>query len=531
MNVPFGAGDLPLLDTASVRALDAELIARGVPGLLLMENAGRSAAEHISRSLSRLSRVSREGTLRVGVLVGPGNNGGDGLVVARHLRLFSPGSDVTVLFLSPPDTLKGDAAVMLGAARAASVRFESAESIASLADFLCAQDCIVDALFGTGLTRPLQGLARSIVTLSNQQSVLRISLDIPSGINADTGAVVGPDGVAFCAHETITFAVSKPGLHTGPGRLHSGTVECAGLGVPLQERKPAARLSVFRPLGARSIAAHKGDAGHVFIVGGSDGMSGAALLSALGAHRAGAGKVTVASRSQETLSRCAIETMSLKLSSDLSECDRTLGSLFARADSVVIGPGLGRDDWAKAVTHWLLSRAEVPVVIDADALGFVTPRRDERKKIPWVLTPHPLEAAKMSGLPHPDRTRAGVINDDRLGYAKQLARHHGAVCVLKGAGTVVSDETEAWVHPYAEPALGIAGSGDVLSGIIAARLAERCEDDRSNVIDRVNQAVHAHGRAGQRVHAQRGSTRGALASEIADAVALEATGEGERKPG
>lgn len=504
--------DIPLLSRYAVRSIDEALIARGVPGVLLMENAGRGAAEGVARLLG--DRPSP----RVGLLVGPGNNGGDALVVARHLPLLVPGCAVAVMFLAPPEGLKGDAAVMLRALTAVEAERCLVDDATDLDAWMRARDCVVDGLFGTGLTRPLHGPAARLVTSANGCEALRVSLDLPSGIDADTGAVLGPDGVAFMAHHTFTFARSKPGLHTGPGLTHAGEVTVVGLGVPLP--KPDARvwLSAFRPPAPRGVSAHKGDAGHVFVVGGSAGTTGAALLSARGAHRAGAGLVTIASRAVDALSVQVTETMTLALPDDPSAVEGALSEVLTRASAIVVGPGLGRDAWARAVTRCVVEGAKVPVVVDADALGHLD-RQGTARGATRVLTPHPMEMARLMGVS--GARPAGQVNDDRLRFASDAARMHGAVTVLKGAGTVVTDGGEAWIHPYADPTLGVAGSGDVLTGVIAARLAERRE---ITAIEAVNEAVHAHGRAGERVHAERGAVRGALASEVADAVSAALEG-------
>lgn len=504
-----------LLTRDEVRAIDTTLVARGIPGVLLMENAGRGAAEAI------LQRMRARPPRDVAVLVGPGSNGGDGLVVARHLRLHLPDAAVVAWCVADPEALTGDAAVMRNAAVAAGVPLRTAAddpTAAALALGAC--DCIVDGLFGTGLSRPLAGAALTWVLAANaRKDALRVSLDVPSGVDADRGAVVG-DGAAFRADLTVTFAAHKAGLHTGPGRVLAGDVVLAPLGVPIPPS--VARSSCWLESAAprsppRRPDAHKGDAGRVLIVGGRRGMTGAAVLAARGAHRMGAGLVVVASTEPPTAAHLA-ETMVTTLPEGDTECAEQLRKLVHLADAVVLGPGLGRDDDAALIATTVLGACEAPLVVDADglwhlaALGLL-PAEGRA----WVLTPHPLEMSRLLG------TETAAVNDDRVESARRAAAMFNAWVVLKGPGTVLSDAESSWVMPYMAPALAVGGSGDVLAGAIAARLAERNSDGAIMVRTRLASAVHAHGRAGERIAAQRGASRGALATEIADllATALE----------
>ncbi len=500
-----------LLTRDEVRTIDSTLIARGVPGVLLMENAGRGAAEAILRR-------TRERPLRdVAVLVGPGNNGGDGLVVARHLRLHLPDVRVGAWCMVDPAELTGDAAVMRDAAAACGIPMRIATDdphAAALALGAC--DCIVDAVFGTGLSRPLSGAASTWVLAANaRMDALRVALDVPSGIDADRGAVVG-EGVAFRADLTVTFAAQKAGLHTGPGRVLAGEVVLATLGVPIPTSVAQSQCwleSAAPRTPPRRPDAHKGDAGTVLIVGGRQGMTGAAVLAARGAHRMGAGIVKVASTEAPSAPHLP-ETMVTTLPDDPGARAETLRAMMQRADAVVLGPGLGRDDDAALIAATVLGGCEAPLVIDADglwhlaALGLV-PAAGRA----WVLTPHPLEMARMLGV------EAGAVNDDRVGSARRAAAMFNAWVVLKGPGTVISDAEASWVMPYMTPTLAVGGSGDVLAGAIGARLAERNSDGPIMVRSRLASAVHAHGLAGERLATQRGASRGALATEIADLLA------------
>lgn len=484
----------PLLDRAQSRAVDRALADRGMQTALLMENAGRGAAEHVARVA-----IDR-GIAQVDIVCGPGNNGGDGLVVARHLALR--GLSVRVLALHDPSLWKGDAAIMLDAL------FASDPSVAVLrADEQRVEaPLVVDALFGTGLRSALDERAESIVASFADRTV--IALDIPSGIDADTGAPLGP---SVRASLTLTFGTSKPGLHTGEGRVHAGEVRVVSLGARAPIEGCSRWLVRDVRVEPRAIDAHKGTAGRVLILGGSRGTVGAGWLSALGAHRAGAGLVTFATRAGVVEPR-VIETMVLALS-DHNETDaHLLREQCARTDVVVVGPGLGRDDWARAMLDHTLASTRC-AVIDGDALTLLA-ARDRSLPCPRVvLTPHPLEAARLL-----HRASADEINVDRVSAARAIAQRYQSVCVLKGAGTVIAHpDGRVWVVDIAEPTLAIAGSGDVLAGVIAARLADR-ERDAIQWHEAAIEGVWAHARAGQRVRARRRAVRGALAHELADEV-------------
>ncbi len=511
MSIDDGLAHERLLTCDEVRSIDKALMALGVPGVLLMENAGRGAAEAI------LQRTRERPLRNVAVLVGPGNNGGDGLVVARHLRLHLPDATIVAWCVGDPAALTGDAAVMRGAASACGIAMRvAADDAHAAARALGDCDCIVDGLFGTGLSRALTGAAATWVLAANaREDVLRVALDVPSGVDAERGAVVG-DGAAFRADVTVTFAAQKVGLHTGPGRVLAGEVVLATLGVPVPRwvaRSKCWLESTAPRTPPRRPDAHKGDAGRVLVIGGRLGMTGAAVLAARGAHRMGAGLVKVATTDAATAAHLA-ETMVTTLPGEAEACAELLRELVQKADAVVLGPGLGRDETAAWIVETVLRSCEVPLVIDADglwhlgALGQVAAAGRA-----WVLTPHPLEMSRLLGVD------TKTINDDRVASARRAAAMFNAWVVLKGPGTVISDAESSWVMPYMTPTLGVGGTGDVLAGALAARLAERNGDGPRMVRSRLASAVHAHGRAGERIAALRGASRGVLASEIADLLA------------
>jgi NAD(P)H-hydrate epimerase len=376
-------------------------------------------------------------------------------------------------------------------------------------------DLVIDALFGTGLSRPLAGSALAAVHTANLRAdrPLAVALDIPSGLDADTGAALGDEEAVFRATHTLTFAFGKPGLHTGFGVVACGDVTTVGIGARIDAFDASAvRVELVRraALAARRVDAHKGDNGRVLVIGGSAGTTGAALLTARGAHRAGAGLVTIASRSADTIEPRVLETMTFAVDGDASTAAVALRDSVARADAVCVGPGLGRDEWGRAMVQLALEQS-ARVVIDADGLTLLASMVLAATERVRVLTPHPLEMARLLGRPD-----AASVNADRVSAARDCAKRYQAIVVLKGAGSVIADANgRIAIVGCAEPALGVAGSGDVLAGVISARLAERGD---GAAFERVVEAVVAHGRAGESVRRAGGGTRGALAGEIADAV-------------
>ena len=485
-----------------MRELDRDAVARlGVASVVLMENAGLGAT---------LALVERFGD-RIGHVVvacGPGQNGGDGWVVARQLALR--GVEVVAVLIGDEARVKGDAAVNLAAARAGGIPV--AVGTAALEAELGRATLAVDALYGTGLDRPLGGEDARAVELLNASGVPVVALDLPSGIDADTGSVLG---TAVHAALTLTFAAHKRGLHQHPGVDRAGEVVLVSIGVEgpsdaaayLVDRADVAALVPPRPRDA-----HKGTAGHVLVVAGSPGHTGAALLCALGAARAGAGLVTIAAREAARIALDAkvLETMTAALPEVGLPAEAL--ALAAGKDAAVIGPGAGTDDRARDVLNVLAEKLPVPTVLDADALTALADELARLRRAPAarVLTPHPAEAARLLG------TTTAEVQRDRFVSAGRLALESGHVVILKGARTVVATpEGTLFVVRAGTPALASGGTGDVLAGIVGALLA---------VIPARDAAI-----AGAMLHAVAGelaarSDRGLLAHDVADQVpaALEA---------
>jgi len=486
MHDPSGAVASPaaIYIAEQVRGLDRFAIEKcGIPGYELMTRAGHATLN----ALKALWPAARSIT----VLCGPGNNGGDGYVVARVARAQS--MRVTVVALGDPRALTGDAARACADFVAAGGGWEpwSAAALDS--------DVIVDALFGIGLTRDVSGEAAVMIEAANASGRPIVAADIPSGLQSDTGAVLG---VAVRATVTVTFIGRKLGCHVGAGLDQAGRLVLEQLDVPADAyvgTEPVARLlgddTTLLALPRRPRAMHKGANGHVLVIGGGPGMPGAVRLAGEAALRAGAGLVTVAVHPENTgvvAARPELMCVAARSAADLA-------GVLERATIVAIGPGLGQGAWAQKLLDAAL-RSGLPTVVDADALNLLALSPGARDN--WVLTPHPGEAARLLG------STSVLVQSDRLRAARELQARFGGHVVLKGAGSIVQSRAEApWICDRGNPGMAAAGMGDVLTGVIAG-IAAQCGD------------LGLAARAGVFVHAQagdlaaRGGERGLLASDV-----------------
>ncbi|QJA06463.1 NAD(P)H-hydrate dehydratase [Thermosulfurimonas marina] len=506
-----------LVYAAEMQALDRFTIQEvGVPAEVLMENAGRGVAEIL---LSRFPEEARRGTL---ILCGPGNNGGDGLVVARHLH--QRGLPVKVLLLAPEEKYRGEAGINLRVARYAGIpllRAQDEATLEALAPEILGAPLLVDALFGTGLSREVSGVFARAIELMNQAPAPVVAVDMPSGLSADTGR---PLGVAVRATLTATMALPKVGQVIYPGREYVGELRVVDIGMPprvIEERAPA-RFYLTRKWAAgclkgRPPESHKGTFGHLLVLAGSRGKSGAAVLCARGALRAGVGLVTLVSAAslQPLLASYLPEALTWGLSPETPEGELSpecAGEILSRAErmrAAVLGPGFGLSEAAGQLARRLARELPVPTVLDADALTALSGRLEELKeaRAPRVLTPHPGEMARLLGLPKEE------IQARRLEIAREAARKSHQVVVLKGAATVVAapDGREA-VNSAGNPGLAQGGTGDVLSGLLGALLAQGYEPFEAACL-----AVYLHGAAGDLL-SRRVGPFGFTASEVADAL-------------
>jgi len=466
-----------VLTTSQMRDADRRTIDDlGVPSLVLMEHAGRQVVSALESHWPSLP-----GAGRVAVVCGKGNNGGDGFVTARLLA--ARGATVHACLAAPAAEIGGDAGLNLSALRPAGV---PVVDVASPSAWEAAQaelggcDLIVDALFGTGLTRPLAGHWSSIVCDLNASGVPVAAIDLPSGLSADTPEVIGE---AVAADLTVTLGAPKLPLLLDPAAARGGTVVVADIGIPaaVVDALAGPRVTVITRAWAREQVprrrrdTHKGDYGRVLVAAGSTGKTGAAGLAALGALRSGAGLVTVATprACQPTVAALAPEYMTLGLDDDDEGRvgAEAAGVLLAeRCDVLAVGPGLGRSPGVDRFVRELVDCATVPLVLDADALnafaGDPAGLRGHPDR-PLVITPHAGEMGRLVGRP------AGQVAAHRLEAARELAAAQGIFVVLKGARTLVATPAGAvWINVTGNPGMATGGVGDVLTGVLAAWMAQ-----------------------------------------------------------
>ena len=468
-----------------VRELDRIAIEEyKIPSFGLMQYAGESVFKVIQQLWPS--------TQKVVVLAGTGNNGGDGYVIAGLARAAN--LHALVLQVGDHSTLGGDAKLSHDA-----YVNNGGECSVFTGELLPKCDVIVDALLGTGLTRPVTGEYASAIDCINGSQVPVVSADIPSGLDANTGQ---PLGSAVIAAATATFVGMKLGLLTGLGRRYSGKLYFNDLQVPskVYQSVTAACHSIdldefHALLGERNADAHKGDFGHVLIIGGNQGMAGSVMLAAEAAARSGSGLVSVATIPAHA--NMAVHTCREIMVHGVEDISG-LKPLLERATVVAIGPGLGQDQWAKNIFSHILE-LDLPLVIDADALNLLA--QDPMRKTSWILTPHPGEAARLL------HTTTRDAQHQRLASVQTLQQQYQGVCVLKGSGTLVACENEVSLCTAGNPGMASAGMGDVLTGIISALLAQGF-------------ASYNAARFGVQLHAQsadivaQDGMRGMLASEL-----------------
>ena len=477
----------------AVQAHERELFAGGVDAYGLMERAGEAAFDELRRRWPEARRLA--------VLVGPGQNGGDGLVIARLAH--RAGCEVSLLGWQQPE-FHGSAAHAWAALCEAMPAVEVAVSPDAVIEAIEKAEVVVDALFGIGLSRPIGGAAAELLERIGASLAARdegpgvLAVDLPSGVNADTGAC---DPLTLSADLTVTFLAIKPGLTTGPALATCGERVLADLGYPLADgTEGLALLQGGLRLAPRPRDGHKGSFGTVLVVAGNRGMPGAARLAAEAALRSGAGKVIVATHPAHA---ATLNIGRPELIVHGVETARDLLRLAGEASAAVIGPGLGRDGWA--VEAWRALRdCPLPLVVDADALRLLGPQSFEERDA--VVTPHPGEAAMML------ECGAAEISADRVGSARTLAERFGCAVALKGAGTVLVDGSEVAVCQRGTPALATAGSGDVLAGVLGALLGMGMER-----FEAMEAAVCMHAMAGE-IEAARHGDWGLAAAELCDAI-------------
>jgi ADP-dependent NAD(P)H-hydrate dehydratase / NAD(P)H-hydrate epimerase len=494
----------PLLDAPRMRAVDRWAIERqGVPSLDLMERAG----EGVVRCLELLAPDGP-----VAVVCGKGNNGGDGFVAARLLR--RAGREVQVICSSAPEELSGDARVNFDRLPGDAALLLSDPSAR---ESIRRAGAIVDALLGTGFEGAPRGPVAEAIEAINEAGARVVSVDVPSGVDASTGEVAG---AAVLAERTATFHTAKPGLWVHPGKHHAGETLVIGIGIPrgapLETDTGLIGPGVLAALSVRGATSTKFTSGHVVVVGGSRGLMGAPAMASLACLRAGAGYVTAClPRSlAEILDVQLMEVMTL----GLEEQDGSLApdgierasAALGRAHALVLGPGLGRAPGAAALARALAGRAPVALVLDADGLNAHAGHLGDLavRDAPTVLTPHAGELGRLLGLDSQEIERA------RLRHVRLAAQQSGAVVLLKGDDTLVAaPDGRVAVNPGASPALATAGTGDVLSGTIAALLAQGLDPFVAAAC-----GAHLHAAAGREAARRQGSAEGVIATDVIAAL-------------
>lgn len=487
----------------------------GIPGRVLMENAGRGATAFF------LEAIYRHHPGPVGVIAGRGNNGGDGFVMARYLH--QKGIRVTVFLLSQKDRLTGDAAANLDLLDAMGVPVkEMADRQAFDTQYgpMRHQHTWIDAILGTGLRSDVRGLFRTAIDFINQQNRPVFAVDIPSGLNADSGQVCG---TCIQAAATATFGFAKLGHLCYPGRALTGRLKVIEIGIPPHVaaavgcRQHLIVPDALKPhFPRRSATAHKGHTGHLLVLAGSPGKTGAAAMATTSALRVGAGLVTlgIPQSLNPVLESQVTEAMTVPLAeSDQGALDESafeaLQALLEGKRCLAVGPGIGTDPSTGRLLSRLIQASPVPLIIDADALNLIAkdPTILAKRRSSMVLTPHPGEMARLGGHSTAD------IQSDRITVARAFAEQHGVVVVLKGAGTVIAQpDGTVFINPTGNPGMAAGGMGDVLTGIIAGLVTQGMP-----IAAAARCGVYLHGLAADRM-ARLTAPVGYLATEVMDAL-------------
>jgi NAD(P)H-hydrate epimerase len=494
---------MQLYTAAQMQAMDRHAIENlNIPSTLLMENAAKAVAQAAAQSA---------GNKRAALFCGSGNNGGDGIAAARHL--IYRGFEVRAMLVSGRDKLSEDSAEMERRLReAGGALLDFLPDDEEQAQFIASCGVLIDAMFGTGLHSPLRGSALKAAERINSLEIPVVSADIPSGISADTGEVLG---YAVAADVTVTFAGKKRGHCVEPGNIYSGRVVVVDIGIPLSIDDPKVcsveHADMKNRLPCRNRVSHKGDYGKILVIGGCVGYTGAPYLAAQAALKSGAGLISIGvpeSIYPIIASKC-VETMPFPLpcadNGTLSrEAIPVIMNRLSDCDLCLLGPGLGRSEALTQLVCTILRNAAVPVVLDADGINAISGNIDVLDTVacPVVLTPHTGEYQRLGG----------VLSGDRLGSVSEFSDRHKCVTVLKGHRSITAfPGGRVYVNTTGNPGMAKGGSGDVLSGIVAALICQM------QLQDAVPSAVWLHGRAGDLAAARYGETS-MTPSDIIDAL-------------
>jgi len=505
-----------LVTASEMQQIDRRTIEEfGIPGMVLMENAGRGATRFL---LEQFPDIKHQ---RVGVLAGRGNNGGDGFVIARYLK--QKGIQVSVYLLADSKKVQGDAATNLKFLRLLDIpliELPDEASFSRIKSDLTKLDVWVDALLGTGLKSDVKGYFKTVIAFINGLNKPVFAVDIPSGLNSDTGQ---PCGISIRARATATFAFGKIGHLVYPGADYTGTLEIVDIGIPppiVEAVNPRQFLitaglirSCLRP---RPADAHKGRTGHLLVIAGSTGKTGAAAMTCMSALRAGAGLVTlgIAESLNPILEAGMLEAMTAPLPESRAgvvgeSAAAAINRLMSGKKCLAVGPGLGQEPETGELVRGIIKDSEIPVVVDADGLNHLAGKMQilQKAKAPLILTPHPGEMARLVD------SEVSTVQRDRVKCAREFAAGYNVHVVLKGARTVVAHpDGRVFINPTGNAGMASGGMGDVLTGIIAGLVAQGLS---------VEAAAHAgtylHGAAADTLAAAIGPY-GFLAGDVMNAI-------------
>lgn len=487
----------------------------GIPGIVLMENAAIQAIKEIEAGYGDLTKK------RVTVVAGKGNNGGDGLAIARHL--INRGTKIIVYLLAEDSSIEGDALINLKIFKKMGGKIYDSGSfdLKAMETVISHSHIIIDAIFGIGLSTDVKGFYADVISLINSAGKPIVSVDVPSGISADTGKVLG---AAVRADLTVTFGLPKIGLLIYPGAEYAGKLKIVDISIPGGmmeiESIQANLLTIEEMRGAvteRAADSHKGSFGHVGVIAGSIGKTGAAAMTSLASLKVGAGLVSLAvpSSLNQILAQKLTEVMTFPLPEGKegflgNRAEERIIEFLADKDVVAIGPGISTDKETQGLIRRLVKRISIPMVIDADGINAFVGYTDILKDIgiPIIFTPHPGEMASLLGINPSD------VQDDRIGISRRVSTEYNIYLLLKGARTIIAEPSGAiYINPTGNPGMATGGTGDILTGIIAGLIAQRLD-----ISSAVRFGVFLHGLAGDLAAKEKGEA-GMIAGDLLDMIA------------
>ncbi len=508
-----------LVSAEQMRLIDKITIEEfGIPGRVLMENAGREAVRIFIKTFKK--GVNK----KIAIAAGAGNNGGDGFVIARCLLFY--GWDVTLFLFSNPKKIKGAAKnnfKLLESLDISIIVADTPKKFNNYKKIMGTADIWIDAILGTGLKYQVKEHIENVIEYINSLKKPIFAIDMPSGLNSDTGL---PNGTSIRADFTVAFGLAKTGQKLYPGAKYTGKLKVADIGIPPHVIKKAAvktRLITADYIKSEFLQkepdAHKGDCGHLFVIAGSEGKTGAAILTAKAAVRSGAGLVTMAvpESVNRTIESCVTEAMTCPLPETSKkiikiEAFNIIKKLLKGKNCIAAGPGLGTENNVKKLIYGLIEASEIPMVIDADALNAISenPEILKKAKAPLILTPHPKEMARLI------KKDVRYVCEEKMDAAKKFAEKYNAILILKGAGTIIAmPDGSVFINSSGNQGMASGGTGDVLTGIIAGFVSQGYTPAISAIA-----GVYMHGAAGDAVARKKGFA-GLIASDIIEALPYE----------